>query len=216
MRFVEVQLFCEDLAAQHHFYTRVLGLPQVFADESAFAVQAGYTRLGFRQKPGVAPYHFAFNIPAGQEEEARQWLARRTDLLSFQGQQVIDFSAWGAYAMYFRDPMGNIVELIARRPLGLAPKRPFGPAAMAGVSELGMAVHDIAPVFRRLRQHYGLSQFDGNMDTFCAVGDHEGLFIVVDQAQKEWFPAGVPAQSAPFSCTLQTAGRERYFGFAPS
>ena len=208
-------MFCEDLAAQHHFYTRVLGLPEVYADESAFAVQAGYTRLGFRQKPGVAPYHFAFNIPAGQEEEARQWLARRTDLLSFQGQQIIDFSAWEAYAMYFRDPMGNIVEFIARRPLGLSPKRPFGPVAIAGLSELGMAVHDIAPVLQKLGQHYGLAQFDGNVESFCAVGDHEGLFIVVNQAQKEWFPAGIPAKVAPLACTFTLAGKQRHFAFTP-
>lgn len=88
MRFLEVQLYSDHIADQHHFYTQALGLPEVFADESGFAVQAGYTRLGFRQ---------------------------------------------------------------------------------------------------------------------C---------IVVDQAQKEWFPAGIPAQAAPLACTFAIKGRQRHFAFS--
>ena len=32
--------------------------------------------------------------------------------------------------------------------------------------------------------------FDGSFEKFCALGNNEGLFIVVDLLKKDWFPAG--------------------------
>ena len=215
MRFLTLDLYCPDLDAQRSFYSRQLEWQEITDSEAPLAYQVGYTRLRFREKADVPPYHFAFNIPAGQEAEALDWLKERTEIISFRGKDVIDFSNWEAYAMYFRDPAGNIVEFIARRPLRLPAIRPFSHKSIAGASEMGVAVRSIRPFYEKLHQGFGLELFDGSFDKFCAVGDHEGLFIVVDQATKDWFPAGIPAKPAPFSCTLDVDGTSNTLSYQP-
>jgi len=216
MRFLTLDLYCPDLDAQRSFYSDQLEWLEITDSEAPLAYQVGCTRLRFREKAAVPPYHFAFNIPAGQEAEALTWLKQRTEVIPFAGKDVIDFSNWEAYAMYFRDPAGNIVEFIARRPLGLPAIHPFSQKSIAGVSEVGAPVQSIRPFYEQLHQRFGLERFDGTFEKFCAIGDHEGLFIVVDADTKEWFPAGIPAQPAPFSCTLEVDGVSHSLSYEPN
>ena len=51
-----------------------------------------------------------------------------------------------------------------------------------------MPVTDIEAAFKKLKTHLGVSVFDGSFDKFCAVGEEQGLFIIIDKAKKDWFP----------------------------
>src|SRR2546423_211293 len=120
MKIDELQLSASDPASQREFYANVLGLP-IHADTAdTLALRAGGSRLVFAQAPegwsGV--YHFAFNVPEDRFKEAKEWAARRVALIrNSAGEDEFNFVSWNAHSLYFYDPAGNIVELIARHDL---------------------------------------------------------------------------------------------------
>lgn len=191
------------------FYSERLGFGIREEGRRHFSLLAGRTLLTFRESPAPAYYHFAFNIPSNQIEAARSWLQDRTALLSDGGQTIIDFSNWNAKAVYFEDPAGNIVEFIARRDLGQFSSAPFSAAAIESVSEIGLPVEKVGQTFLELRRHTGIDRYWGDDTQFCAAGDEYGLFIIVDQATKTWYPTDRPARTFPLQATFSEQG-ERY------
>ena len=81
--------------------------------------------------------------------------------------------------MYFKDPDGNILELIARHGLANATDHQFGEQDFLAVSEIGLAVDDVAKTVGELTRSLGVPIYDGaGSDAFSAIGDEYGLFIV--------------------------------------
>lgn len=201
MRIEELRLWTGDLGALRAFYATELGLPLVADGDEAFTVRAGATRLTFLADPAGAPtYHFAFNIPRNLLPAAKAWLGGRAELLTRDGEDEFASSPdWNARMVYFLDPAGNILELIARQNLandapvtapGAAsdsPPGPFGPEHVLNVSEIGVPTDDVPATVARLRAEYGLAPFGDQSDSFAPVGDEEGLFIVVRRG-RHWFP----------------------------
>ncbi len=204
MNILELQLATQHPEPLAEFYEQVLGFRTTARAGGGFTLRAGRTRLAFVPGPGAPYYHFAFNIPSRQIAAAADWLKARTPLLTDQGREIIDFSNWQAEAVYFEDPAGNIVELIARRDLRLPDVHPFSAAAVHEVSEIGLPVPDVAAAVRQLTRQTGVPDFWGGGDTFRALGDHHGLFIVVDRAEKTWYPTETPARSAPLRMRFET------------
>ena len=182
------------------FYTSVLGLKLAESDSQFFTLQAGFTRLAFNTtNDGTLPkHHFAFNIPPNLFQKGKTWLAERTGLVSGkEGQVEFDFSNWNALGMYFIDPAGNIGELIARDMLPSAQADEFSADHIVSVSEIGVPVPDVPGTVDLLRRAAGLQPYRGETDTFTAVGDENGLLIVVQQG-REWYPrTGISAQPSP-------------------
>lgn len=189
MRILDLALLTPDVAAQARFYAAGLGLP-VEATGDRLTVKVGYSRLTFVP---AAPdwsglYHFAFNVPPDQFAAAKAWAARRVTLLrDAHGAGEFVFRSWDARALYFHDPAGNVVELIARQALPAA-SGAFGPTSLLGVSEIGLATEAVGLTVDSLRSALGLDVFRGSQSPdFVALGDGEGLLIVV-QAGREWYP----------------------------
>ena len=180
MRFTDIVLSCADPAALRAFYRERMGLGAAGDD----GVQAGATRLAFKAGP-AATYHFAFNIPENQIEPARVWLRERVALVPHQGAEIVDFPNWNAHSLYFYDPAGNIVELFARHNLPNASRRDFGPDGILEVSEVGLPVPRVSPAVAAL-ETWGEPLWWGNRERFAAVGDEQGLFILVP-AGRVWF-----------------------------
>lgn len=191
-----------DPAALRPFYTDTLGLPLLDERAGEFGVQAGATRLTFVAAPGPpVSHHFAFNIPRDALPAARVWLAARVPLLTQDGADEFDFRAWRARALYFRDPAGNILELIARQALPAAGATPFTPAQLLSVGEVGLPVGDVPALVAALGRDLALPPYQEGGDTFAPVGDEEGLLIVV-RAGRQWFPTADTATAAPLAVTL--------------
>nr|WP_144025369.1 hypothetical protein [Paenibacillus rhizosphaerae] len=108
------------------FYANKLGFPVEFQTKDSFTVRVGETALSFVRDDGaVRPhYHYALNIPENQIVEAKEWLLRQgcpllnAAPMEFQGidasEDIAFFRGTNAHAIYFEDPSGNLVELIAR------------------------------------------------------------------------------------------------------
>lgn len=198
MQIVEARLTTRRLEEQKAFYGRILGLPLVEDDGRVVAFGVGTSRLVFvRAESGGEPlYHFAFDVPRNKFVEAKAWLAGRVDLLDRDGRDEFEFSSWNATAVYFRDPAGNVVELIARRNLPNDSGMPFGPDGLLRVSEVGGVVEDVPAAVRGLERDLGLEVWNEPSEEFTTVGDETGLLVVV-KTGRPWFPTGQSARPHP-------------------
>jgi hypothetical protein len=152
----------------------------------------GSTRVRFEPGPAVCS-HFAVNVPPQRFDEAVAWAGSRAELLH----DDVPFPAWGARSAYYYDPGGNIVELIAR-------DRVPGEELLLEVSEVGLPVDDVGAAVAFLEEAAGLPHFDGDRESFSAVGDDHGLFIVVPVG-RPWLFTDRPATDVPLRATIEGA-----------
>jgi len=209
-------------AACAAFYRDALGLPAAVnaTDPTSPSVQIGWSRLVFRQRqPSVAGvYHLALNIPEDKIEAGLAWLSARCaapcDPISVEGESIFYYENWDAHAVYFRDPAGNLVELIARHtlPQRMPPQTmplpttstPFSAADLLCISEIGIVSAAVEQTVARLTSTYNLPLYGSGSSTFQPVGDVEGLLIVV-AAGRAWFPDQVDhAVALPLQVTFAT------------
>ncbi|MBR9921527.1 MAG: hypothetical protein GYB31_11875 [Bacteroidetes bacterium] len=207
MKIHHLRLYCRKLLQVRNFYAKVLGLEVQSESDQHCSFKIGYSLLEFRKHKDARPYHFAINIPTNQIDQAKTWLEERTTLLPFEGDPLIDFSAWDAVAMYFYDPDQNIVEFIARQPLNTEVWGNFGPEMLLGISEIGTPTTDMEKTIQSLAPS-GIDKFSGSREVFYAAGDHEGLFIIVDQEKKKWFPVDDPIYPMPFEAQLTIKNKD--------
>lgn len=197
------------------WYTDVMELPVESNSAKEIAIRIGRTQLVFRQSTTAGPfYHFAINIPANKIEEAKAWLNnRRIELLWIEQYKsdIADFTGWHAKSVYFYDPAGNILELIARFDLNNKTGEPFSSKQFLSVSEVGLVFKEnkFEKRIRDLLQTYQLSYFTKQppLAHFRAIGDDEGLFIIVPE-NRNWFPTDKPAGIFPMEVEFENGTRK--------
>jgi hypothetical protein len=193
VRFAEVTLSSPlDL---RDFYGGELGLPL-----DADAIVLGETRLRFEVEAGGAFYHFALLAPGDRFGAALEWARGRVELLG----DVFEFENWDAEAVYFHDPAGSIVELIAHH--GLEENGRDGPFAadeIVGFSELGI-VGDRSRLLRQLKTE-GLELWSGTVDEpdrLAFVGE-KGRTLILAPPGRGWLPTDRPAEPHRVEYVLQ-------------
>jgi hypothetical protein len=185
------------------FYHDVLGLP---LDGDAIVV--GETRLRFEPEDGAAFYHFALLVPGDRFDAALAWAQERVELLG----GIFEAEAWDARAVYFHDPGGNIVELIAHRGLEENGRSgPFSADELVGFSELGL----VGDPPRRLQvlESRGLRLWDGTTeepDRLAFVGE-PGRTLILAPTGRGWMPTGRPAEPHPVEFRLDLDDAEVRF-----
>lgn len=202
MKIEFLKLYTPNLQAQKDFYSGVLQLPVKKQTENSFQLKVGFSHLEFEQKASATPYHIAFHIPALQEEKALEWLEKRTEILKDGEEKIIDFPGWKAKSLYFYDADENIVEFISRRHMFAAASEEFSEKSILGLSEIGLATDDVQEKFNFLNTNFGLQKFTGDYERFCATGDDEGLFIVINKNLKDWIPTGDKAHASAFEIKI--------------
>jgi catechol-2,3-dioxygenase len=201
MQLQMVQLTTANLAPQRAFWVQLLGCELVDEHETAFAVQVGHTRLMWMLDSTLsATYHYALKVSPNHAADAEAWLIQHRSLLtSSDGQTHFAFDEWQASSIYFADPDGNIAEIIHHHEDAPAVDSFRGATSLVSVSEVGMVTPDVPALVARLRTHYDLDIYrDTQSDSFAAMGDREGLLIVVKQG-RGWWPTLMPASPAPLS-----------------
>ena len=160
--------------------------PQALADW--YASRIGRVPVAF--EPGEAsPQHLAFHVG-----DLAAWRARLPVplLRDGDGNDEFDFAGWdGARSIYFDDPEGNVIELVAR-----PDERPE-----LSLAEVGLPTTDVGAAVDALERELGLPQYDGDRSSFSAVGDPDGLLIVV-AGGRGWFPSRVRAGDAAVSVRI--------------
>lgn len=202
MKIEYLRVYTSDLQTQVHFYRDVLGLIIEEVSHKKFRVQTGFSILEFEQRRHATPYHIAFHVPANKEKLALKWLEERLEVLEDRGHKIIDFPAWRARSVYFYDADKNILEFISRKHLFESEDENFSRESILGISEIGLATSDVEDKFNFLNEQFGLSKFTGDYQHFCATGDDEGLFIIINKNQKDWIPTGDKAFSSAFQIRI--------------
>lgn len=203
MKITELRLYCNNTRPLKDFYVNKLGLDPLIDSDHNVKFKIGSSELTFLSDIGIeAPYyHFAFNIPENQMNEAIYWLNKKTKLIEYEGSPVIDFPNWNAHSVYFYDPAGNIVELIARHNINTSSNDPFSAASLLNISEIGMPVDSVKEFVELTKDKLNEKLWWGNLETFAAIGDEEALFIAVT-AKRNWFPTEKPCNIYPLSVKI--------------
>jgi catechol 2,3-dioxygenase-like lactoylglutathione lyase family enzyme len=206
MQIAAVRLASADVAAQRNLYADALGLDVLEAPAGALSVRVGTSRLVF--EPGEpSPQHVALRIPSAAYADALDWLGERTPLLpNAEGGREHPFPDWNAHAMYFRDPDGNVLELIAHHDLDDAYAPPFGPGDMLGIGEVGVPVDDPPAYLAEVERRHGIRRWSGDGVGFAAAGDKRGSLIVVPRG-RPWHPVpGSDATAPPLGVEIAGVG----------
>ena len=199
MKIKQLILYTWHLDEQTSFYKDILGFPLLEKTHNHVSFQIGTSVLSFHHRETSSPYHFAFNIPSNQETEALAWLKKRVELLrNDENEELMDFDFWNAKAMYFYDIDKNIVELIARKNTVAKSNTPFRAQSLLCISEIGLPVNNIERTLHHLNEIKTLPVYSGDTDHFCAAGDENGLFIIINKDKKKWYPVDDIAYSSYF------------------
>lgn len=207
MNIKELKLLTRNLKAQIDFYQNVLGLPIKKQIRSSVSFEVGSSLLTLIENPKATPYHFAFNIPNNQENEALEWLKDRVKILSDGTNEILDFASWNAKAIYFYDRDHNIVEFIARKDINNASDHPFDQGSLIEISEIGIATENIEDVYIATHNTLGLNLYDGDLVRFCAIGNEHALFICVDKNKKKWYPVDDTIYISDFYAIVGSEGK---------
>lgn len=188
-------------------------LPGGLSGMNELAIKIGSTELVFQQATTADPfYHFAINIPSNKIEDARNWLKKRVALIWMKqyNSDIAEFTHWRARSLYFFDPAGNILELIARFDLDTRTSNPFSSGEFLSISEAGMVFpeNDFDKKTTDLLSQYALPYFAKQppLPQFRAIGDDEGLFIAVPE-NRNWFPTSKPAGVFPMNIRFEEKGK---------
>ena len=204
MKLRRVTLLADDFPALEEFYH---WLPVLPSEEGELCLEVGRTVLEFRASPGATGgVHFAIDVPVSRFGEIAGWAEKELGLISdSSGQTHFRFESWRANACYFLDPAGNIGEFIAREERSHPESSRF-----VSLSEIGLVVPDVTDARRSLAR-LGIEPYGQPDDDFAAMGDPDGLFIVVSEG-RGWYPNGIPARALPMLVEFEvTAANSRRY-----
>jgi len=203
MNILELRLFTNELSKQKEFYSNILGLEISSEENSSFKIKIGASKLTFIENNSIDNpyYHYAINIPENQINEAINWLGSKVKLIEYENSPLVNFPNWNAHSVYYYDACGNIVELIARHNLNNKSDKEFSVKSFLNISEVGMPVENVKDFYNVLNEKLGEKLWWGNFETFAAIGDEEGLFIVVT-SRRNWFPTDKPCKVFPLAVKI--------------
>ncbi|TGV01226.1 VOC family protein [Flavivirga rizhaonensis] len=199
MKIKEIILFTANIQRQKQFYKTVLEFELVLDSEEKISFKTGASVLSFvYDEKAVNSSHFAFNIPSNQQQEALQWLQERVQILPDDDNLISDFKDWNAKAIYFYDADKNIVEFIARKNIDINSRNSFSSKNILSLSEIGIVATNLETVYNSINSIKNIPVFDGNLARFCALGNEEGLFILINKTIKKWHPTQEEAFTSNF------------------
>ncbi|GLX68046.1 VOC family protein [Paenibacillus glycanilyticus] len=208
MRIHSIKLLTSQLVQLKEFYTQILGLPLTESTDDTFTVKVGRSSLIFEQTQTADEnpfYHFAFDIPENKIDESITWLNSLGISVNLLPNNFYKWysSTWNATSIYFDDPAGNIVEFIARHSLGNAIEASIKGTELINISEIGLVVDHVSDTKDFLGTNHSMIGYKDSNDSFAAVGDEDGLFIL-SANQRVWL--GSDKKAAIFRTEISVEG----------
>lgn len=208
-----ITIYSAALEATRNFYRDTLEFPILKESETYFTLQIGSTAFTIHQAPPEeAPfYHFAFDIPSNQFEEAKNWIKERVSLLTDEGHDEVYFQTIDAKSIYFEDPSGNIVEWICRLSDATPCTDPFHPKLLQTVSEMSVVVHDKLAAAEQLETVGVLSRDHQPVpaEGLTFMGEREdAVYLLLVPKNRVWYFSDKLSVVHPLSIRLQGASIE--------
>lgn len=150
-------------------------------------------------------YHFAFDIPSNQFEEAKAWTKEKIELSQEQGNDEVYFAFIDAKSIYFEDPAGNIVEFICRFSDAEQSNEPFTASSLQKMSEMSIVVTDKLNAISSLHE---VSIFERDREEITAdglsfMGEREdATYLLFVNEGRTWFFSNKKSTAFPVEITL--------------
>ncbi|GEM_PF-105386 len=190
------------------FYTSVLQMPLSERSEHSFSVRVGAALLVFEQVAEKPFYHFACGIAEAAFDALAKVIQQRGLVLRGKdGQEIMQSYTWKGKQLYFLDPEGNILEMLA------FPSE--AKTSWLSIQEIGMPVPDV-PTYTAFLQSIPIpNAFEPESTTFRFYGDQEGVLVLVKES-RPWFPTDRGASIHPISVEAASdPGQPRHFQSHP-
>ena len=191
---LKLRLQAFKLREMQEFYADTIGF-DVELSKGRLLVQAGGTFIQFDEISekdfAVADrphYHIAWAIPESKFAKAKAWLADRTPLLRHpDGRDEFHFRRANRHAVYFADPMSNILELIARHDMTGESSGNFDLVDVLYVNHIGLVIDDMKKAIDQIGHSLGLELTAEPSPNFAKLGDaHRHLTLVT--RNRLWIP----------------------------
>lgn len=192
MHIQKVVLHTAHLEELYTFYTQQLQLSLIEKSATYFSICAGETTLIFTQSTTGQPfYHYAFDIPSTQFDEAKTWIQQRVPLLTEKGEDDVYFATIDAKSIYFEDPAGNIVEFIARFHTTERHTLPFSEASILRMSEMSLVVADKVAAAKQLEAVQIVPRNGGRVETegglYFLTQQNMPIYLLLVSPFRRWF-----------------------------
>jgi catechol-2,3-dioxygenase len=105
------------------------------------------------------------------------------------GRDEFHFQRVNRHAVYFADPAGNILELIARHNLKDGSPGRFSLTDVLYVNHFGFVVDDVMKSIEQIRKALHLQLRQPPVDTFAQLGDEHRHLVLVSR-ERLWLPEG--------------------------
>jgi catechol 2,3-dioxygenase-like lactoylglutathione lyase family enzyme len=193
MKIIHLKINVFRMIEMKKFYSEILEMEIVQENEHCFTIQAGKTQITFLQATDIPFYHFAFR--AGLEfYEYMYNKLNKLDLL-LPNEEGETSMYWGGKQLYFKDPDGNILEILER-------ENPYSEnlEGWYDVCEMGLPSGDVQELsgFLQMIPNENVS----TSETFRFYGDVSGNFILVKEG-RHWYPTEQPAEVYPGTIVVE-------------
>ena len=207
MNIQQVTMYASNFEATKQFYLTHLAFPHTSSDENSFTIQVGQTTVTFHKalEDKTPFYHFAFNVPSNQFEEAKAWVKSKVTLSTEEGEDEVYFEFIDAKSIYFEDPAGNIVEFICRLSDATKSDKPFSATSLQKMSEMSLAVRNKLEVVTLLHDVGIFKRNDEEITPtgLTFMGDRaDATYLLLVNEGRTWYFSTKEAVSYPLSITL--------------
>ncbi|WP_436862272.1 hypothetical protein [Staphylococcus caeli] len=203
MKFESITLLTSEFEDTLQFYEEILECPVISMNANMFTVQIGETALQFcRTTDNEQPhYHFAIDIPYNHFYDIKAHFQNILFLSMENGQHSAYFEAFTAHAIYFNDPSGNIVELIARVS-NMTDEPEF-----CRISEIGFVCNESQKVYQALLDYnittYQDAAFSPQHLNFLGDKEEESYILLTPEGRR-WYFSDKNAEAYPITIQTQT------------
>lgn len=200
----KVVIHTSKLQETKNFYHHVLGFQLITTNENNFTIKVGSSLLEFLEtKKDINPYyHFAFNIPSNQFQEAKFWAKTKVSLTVEDGEDEVYFKFLDAHSFYFLDPSGNIVEFISRHSVSRQSTEAFSADSILNISEINITTNEVISVGNRLIAN-GIYERDGKelTESLNFMGS-KGSFLLLGPTNRRWIFSNKQSVCFPVMITI--------------
>jgi catechol-2,3-dioxygenase len=189
----KIDLYIHNFNETIMFYKETLSFTCLSKNEYSATFQIGNSQLVLHKEQDESYfYHFAFNIPSNMFQKAKSWLAEKVSFLTEDGKDQVHFNQrTQAYACYFEDPSGNIVEFIARTETSSASfDAEFSSKHVLSISEINLSTDHVTDYAHKMRK-MGIHVRDESplsLTSLNFMGEYEdGAFILLGPLNRRWF-----------------------------
>lgn len=195
MKIRQLKVRTNHLEDMKTFYSEVLQMPVIEESDTAFAVNAGNSIISFENNPQHVFYHYAFYVDELHFSRVLDTIQTHSPLLQDEEGQTEFFSGlWQRKQFYFRDPQGNILEIL---PSG---ERSALENGWLRVQEIGLPAEHIDEL--RSQIHMIKDEMVRASETIAFYGDPYGVFVLVQEG-RAWFPTEEAAIASPVEVVIE-------------